>query len=154
MKPRLDERALLTLALTACAGAFALLSLTLGPVARRVPLVVGSGTFALLIYQCWAEIARGAAAPESDRGPRRRERELAMLATILVLAVLVALAGPAPAAGLYVLFHLRVLGGEAWGTALAFAGGFLVLTTALLRSVLQVRLCEGPLWTWLGSLLG
>jgi len=153
MKTRLDERALSTIALTAGVGVFVGLSFLFGPVARRVPLVVGSITLALLIYQCRRDIARRLR-PGAVVDPRRRRRELAMLAAIVALAVLPGLVGPGPAAALYVLVHLRVLGGETWAASLGLAGGFWVLTTALLRFALQVQLSEGALWTWLGRVLG
>ena len=151
MRPRLDERAAVTLAFLGVALLFLGFTLRLGPVARRVPLVVACATVALLAVLAARDL--GTLRARGGDGGSLLPRELSLGATLLLLAALVAVVGAVPAVTLVILLYLRLFGRERWRSAATFAAATGIVAHALFAQLLGLRVYDGALWRWFGSVL-
>lgn len=149
MKVRLDERSLVTLTFLAGAAGALALATRMGPVARRVPIVVAAVTTGLLLRQAWVDLGGRRAEAQAEADPARRAREAALLGSLAALVALLWAFGPAPAVTLFVLLYLRALGREGWPAALAFAAGIGVTLHAVFGTLLGLRLYDGRVALWL-----
>jgi hypothetical protein len=126
------ERAIVTLAISVIVAAAAVSSLSLGPAARRMPLVVALPTLGLLLFE-WIRARRDPATPS---GPRPLEPIivgwLAVLVTLTV--VLGVLAGPP----LVLAAFLRLRSRERWRVALGMAAAFAAVVFVVFHLVLDL----------------
>ena len=128
-------------------------SLPLGPVARRMPLVVAIPTLLLLAL----ELARqtrdpdgGASAKaEAPRTSRRRTSERAMFGWIGILLALVVVVGMAAGVPLFLLAYMRVDFRESWRASLLLPGAMAVMLAIGLQYLLGVPLHPGLIAGWL-----
>jgi hypothetical protein len=166
------QRVACTLLLLAGFAVIALLTLELGPMARRVPIVVVFPTVALLAVQLVFDLlpvasrrppapagalfrmrgapdrARAVLAASSEADDRDPRTEVSTLAWLLALPALVALAGVAVAAPAYALVYLRVRARAPWLISLGTAGAMGVLASGAKHMAPAIP--AGPLWTWMG----
>jgi hypothetical protein len=119
---------------------------TLGPAARRMPLVVAIPTLVLLVFEA-ARQARAAAVEVDDTAARRLERVTfawlgGLLASVWALGMLAGLP-------LFLAAYLRSRSGESWVVALGMALGVWAVLFGILDSALGIQMHDGLL----GSLL-
>lgn len=146
------------LAATSCVIAW---SVPLGPVARRMPLVVAIATWLLLVVELAREIrlarqGRGSSAFADASGdaealpiPRRPSSERAMFGWIGILLALMVVAGMAAGVPLFLLAYMRVHFRESWRAALLLSGAVAVLLSAGLQYLLGLPLHAGVIAGWL-----
>lgn len=121
-------------------------SLSLGPVARRMPLVVAIPTLLLLAR----ELAREMRRDREDAGrPSRHASERALFLWIGGLLALILVAGMAAGVPLFLLAYMRRHFHESWRASLALAGTFAILLVAVLQYLLGVPLHPGLIGGWL-----
>jgi hypothetical protein len=150
-------------------------SVSLGPVARRMPLVVALPTLLLLALelarlirhapardaeapppqpsaQCGggASLSAGASAKaEAPRIARRQTSERVMFGWIGILLALVVAAGMAAGVPLFLLAYMRLHFGESWRASLGLSGCVALLLTAGLQYLLGLPLHPGVIAGWL-----
>jgi hypothetical protein len=130
-----------TAGLLVLAAVFLVQSISLGPLARLVPLTVSIPTLALLALQLGFDLSRGAADP-----PERDE--LRAFAWIAALPASIALVGIVAAAPAWTLLYLKARG-EAWATALGLSAVAGVLPWLVFRFLLPSGSLGGQLGAWL-----
>jgi hypothetical protein len=172
------ERVLFTLVLLTGIAVLTHQMLELGPIARRVPLVVAVPTLVLLGIQLLLDLVDGgigrrapreatelykvvgvpektrsalAASPAgvSDKYQPARV-ELVTFAWLLLLPALILLLGVLVATPAFTLLYLRVGARERWLLSLGMAAVIGSLPYGLFRILLSVPLYKGQLWAWLG----
>jgi len=121
-----------TVVLSAIVAGAAVSSVSLGPAARRMPLVVALPTLCLLLVE-WVRARRAHTPPP---GPRPLEPVVAgWLATLVILTVVLGvLAGPPLALAAY----LRLQSREPWRVALGMAATFAVVVVVVIYLVLDL----------------
>jgi hypothetical protein len=143
-------------AMLAATGWVIVASAALGPVARRMPLVVAIPTLLLLALELGREwrLARdrgGAEAAHHGAPPtsRRQSSERAMLGWLGILLALVVVAGMAAGVPLFLLAYMRVHFRESWRAALGLSGCVAILMTVGLEYLLGLPLHPGVIAGWL-----
>jgi hypothetical protein len=127
-------------------AAFAIVSaLSLGPVARRMPLVVAVPTLALLVVEI-VRIRRSGADAEAQPRGRDERRLFAWIGGLLLLVLALGISAGVPA---FLLAFVRGRFGERWRTAIAMALAMAVLLFAGLEQGLGIRLHTGLAGSWL-----
>ena len=119
-------------------------SLSLGPVARRMPLVVAVPTLVLLAL----ELARDMRRPRAG-SPQRQASERVLFLWIACLLALVLLAGMAAGIPLFLLAYMRVHFRESWRASLLLSGAMAVMLGVGLQYLLGMPLHPGLVAGWL-----
>ena len=125
------ERAIVTMVISAMVAGAAVSSLSLGPAARRMPLVVALPTLGLLLFE-WIRARRDATPP----GQRPLEPVIVswLAALVALTVVLGVLAGPPLVLGAF----LRVRSRERWRVALGMAAAFAAVVFVVFHLVLDL----------------
>lgn len=143
-----SERLMLTLAVAAAVAALTADALTLGPVARRMPLAVALPTLAMLaveIIRCYRVTA-----PLDPAAPVSRPlAESRAFAWVGVLALLTWVAGMSVGLPGFLLAYLRLHAGERWRLAAGLALALAVLLVGGLEIGLGIRLYRGLAGVWM-----
>ena len=124
-------------------------SVALGPVARRMPLLVAIPTLLLLAFELGGELRLARGPREAPRIPRRRSSERAMFGWIGMLLALVVVAGMAAGVPLFLLAYMRVHFRESWRASLGLSGGVAILLAAGLQYLLGLPLHPGVIAGWI-----
>ena len=140
------ERTLVTVALFGVTAAFAYLTLDLGSMARRVPIVVVVPTLILLGVQLLLDLTPRGVARGDVSHPAS---ELATLAWLIFLPVLIAGFGALFALPGYTLLYLKVRARESWSVSLGATVVLGFLAYVVFRFLLTVPLYRGQLWIWM-----
>lgn len=173
---RLNEKSLFTLVLLAFVAVMFVMTLSLGRVARLVPLVVAVPTLVLLAVQLMLDAAPGLAASfsamelkdpfgirprlesilaavsnggESDDA-RRHLREQSTFLWLTLMFALIYLFGFVVALPSYTFLYLHRRSGEGWMTSALVAAVMAALPYGIFVVALRLHLYEGVLWNWLG----
>lgn len=146
---RRGEAILLTALFMAGVGLAIWSSLGLSPVARLAPLVVAVPTLLLLGIELLRQISQASEPPAAD-DRTLRNRELALLPWLGVLAVSSYLLGMALGLPLFVLSYLRLRSSETWTTSIAVATGLWIALYGVLLQLLEIPLFRGRLMTGFG----
>ena len=119
-------------------------SLSLGPVARRMPLAVAVPTLVLLAL----ELARETRRPRAGGSPRQASERVLFLwiAGLLALVLLVGMAAGVP---LFLLAYMRVHFRESWRASLLLSGAMAVMLGVGLQYLLGMPLHPGLVAGWL-----
>ncbi len=141
------ERTLVTVALFGVTAAFAYLTLELGSMARRVPIVIVVPTLILVGAQLLLDLTPQRGGARGDVSPPASE--LTTLAWLTLLPVLIAGFGPLFALPGYTLLYLKVRARENWSVSLALTAVLGLLAYAVFRFLLAVPLYRGQLWIWM-----
>jgi hypothetical protein len=139
-------------------------SASLGPVARRMPLVVALSTLLLLVLELVREVrleavsggaastsAEASATAEVQRISRGHSSERVMFSWIGVLLALIVLVGMRAGVPLFLLAYMRVHFRESWRASLLLSGCIAILLTAGLEYLLGLPLHPGAITGWLGA---
>jgi hypothetical protein len=139
------REAFVVTAVLAALVALAMIStISLGPVARRMPLLVAVPTFLLLLVEL---VRRGPSTslPTPDRAPAER-RLFAWVGGLLALVIVCGMTAGVP---LFLVASARRLFGERWMPALAMALAMAVVLAGGLEYGLGIRLYPGIAGRWL-----
>jgi uncharacterized membrane protein YidH (DUF202 family) len=144
---RMSERTILSLTLTLIVTGFIALSVTLSPVARTAPLVVGVPTFALVAVALWRDVTCGPMRAPAD--PRQRAADERRLIGWLGLLLGLTAAGGIPLGvpfwfGLFLRFRSQ----ESWTMAVAFSSGLLIVLVVVFTILLRAGPMSGSVLTW------
>jgi hypothetical protein len=142
------QRVMLTVGLAILVASAAVSAATLGPAARRMPLVVALPTLALLIFELTRQ-ARCAAVQPSD--PMTRQVEAATFAWLGALLAGVWLLGMLAGLPLFLVSYLRSRSREPWAVVLGMGLGTWILLFVVLDQALGIQMHEGVLGSWLGA---
>lgn len=141
------QRIALTAGLTVLVALAAASATTLGPAARRMPLVVALPTLALLVLELTRHVR--AARVEAD-DPAARRVETVTFAWLGGLVAGVWLLGMLAGLPLFLGAYLRTRSREPWTVAIGMALGVWVVLFGVLDYALGIQMHDGLL----GSLLG
>ena len=144
------QRVVLTAGLAVLVASAAASALTLGPAARRMPLVVALPTLALLVFELTRQ-ARGGSVEPSD--PVTRQLEAATFAWLGGLLAGVWLLGMLAGLPVFLVSYLRRRSRESWAVALGMALGVWIVLFVVLDHALGIKMHEGLLGSWLGAWL-
>jgi hypothetical protein len=125
------ERTIVTLALALPVAAVIVSAMSLGPAARRMPLVVALPTLALLMI----ELIR---ARRSTASPSDRPLEPRVIAWLSVLTAATVLCGVLVGPPLVLAAYLRLQSRERWPVALGAAAGFSAIVRVVFELVLDL----------------
>ena len=141
------QRLMFTAALTVLVASAAASAMTLGPTARRMPLVVALPTLALLVF----ELSRHLRAPREEcDDPATRRVEAATFAWLAGLVAGVWLLGMLAGLPLFLVTYLRMRSREGWTVALGMALGVWVVLFVVLDYALGIQMHGGLLDSLLG----
>jgi uncharacterized membrane protein YidH (DUF202 family) len=143
----MSERTLLTLVLTLTVAGFVALSITLGPVARTAPLIVGIPTLALAAMALRHDVASSRGQVASDDRQRVAD-ERRLLGWLTLLIGLTAGAGVPIGVPLWLLLFLRFRSEETWLTGIAFSAGLMLALFVIFRVLLRIGPMSGSVITW------
>ena len=142
------QRVMLTAGLAVLVASAAVSATTLGPAARRMPLVVALPTLALLIFELTRQ-ARRAGVECSD--PVSRHVEAATFAWLGALLAGVWLLGMLAGLPLFLVTYLRRRSGEPWAVVLGMALGVWIVLFVVLDQALGIQMHAGLLGSGLGA---
>ena len=142
------ERFAFTAILTAIVGTLLGLSLTLSPIARLAPLVIGVPTFLLLCRELVADWPPMNANLAGAQGADALEEGL-LFGWLLSLCASTFLLGIAAGLSLFVFFFLLVRSSERWTLAAGFGLGLWLLLEGFVDRLLRITLYGGVLRDWI-----
>jgi hypothetical protein len=142
------QRLMLTTVLAVLVASAAASAMTLGPAARRMPLVVALPTLALLVFELTRH-ARAAGVEPSD--PLTRRVEAATFAWLGGLLAGVWLLGMLAGLPLFLVSYLRRRSREPWAVALGMALGVWIVLFVVLDHALGIQMHQGLVGSWLSG---
>ena len=141
------QRVALTAVLAALVAAVAASATTLGPAARRMPLVVAVPTLALLLFELTRQVR---SAPRASDDDKARRVEAVSFAWLVALVSGVWLLGMQAGLPLFLVTYLRTRSHESWTTAIGMAVGVWAVIFGVLDGVLGIQMHAGVIGSWIG----
>jgi uncharacterized membrane protein YedE/YeeE len=141
------QRVALTAGLGALVATVAASATTLGPAARRMPLVVAVPTLALLLFELTRQVR---AAPRASDSETARRAEAVSFAWLVALVAGVWLLGMQAGLPLFLVTYLRTRSHESWTTAIGMAAGVWAVLFGVLDRVLGIQMHAGAIGSWIG----